>query len=321
MDVMEGLDCHLARQQKTVTARKEEEEKRKEKEKARASQSTEAASREAAAVLDKMEDKSGDCTAVQADVTDDVTTDPDTSISSWQEYKLKKKPDIVTLNLPQKGLAKLLTPIAGRMHMSTNQSFAYAAEVIKAGKGKVSDFAISRSTFYAQSKDAEEEIATKLTEAFKNDSNVRYIIIHWDGKKVKLLDRSVEEHIALLLQAVMSGRPPQFIGAPCVPDGTGLAMKDAMMQYLNIYDLTGENKCKLIGMGFDTTASNMGHNNGAASLLENELDRALLWFACRHHVAELHMGWADDAVRHAIGKCHHGHTSILYYRLNLYCKV
>ena len=52
-----------------------------------------------------------------------------------------------------------------------------------------------------------------------------------------------------------SGRQPQFIGAPCVPNGTGLAMKDAIIQYLNMYDLTGDNKCKLIGMGFDTTSS------------------------------------------------------------------
>ena len=150
----------------------------------------------------------------------------------------------------------------------------------------------------------------KLMEAFKTDSNVLYIIIHWDGKKVKLLDKSVEEHIALLIQAVMAGRPPQFIGAPCIPDGTGLAMKNAMMRYLNMYDLTGENKCKLIGMGFDTTSSNTGHKNGAAALLENELDRALLWLACRHHVAELHMGWADDAVRHARG---------IYLLLNTQC--
>ena len=116
------------------------------------------------------------------------------------------------------------------------------------------------------------------------------------------MDKSIEEHSALLLESPLSGRPPYFIGAPQVPDGTGSAMKDAMMQYLNTYDILPANKHKLIGMGFDTTAANTGNINGAASLLESELDRALLWFACRHHVSELHMTWADDAVRHAIGK-------------------
>ena len=38
---------------------------------------------------------------------------------------------------------------------------------------------------------------------------------------------------------------------------------------------------------------------GAASLLGKQLAEALLWFGCRHHVSELHMVWADEAVRHA----------------------
>ncbi len=72
-------------------------------------------------------------------------------------------------------------------------------------------------------------------------------------------------------------------------------MKREMIEYLTTYDLADVNKHRLIGMRFDTTASNTGHMNGA-SLLERELERALLWIACRHHVAELHMGWADEAV-------------------------
>ncbi len=120
------------------------------------------------------------------------------------------------------------------------------------------------------------------------------------GKKVKLQYKHTEERIAILLQAVKSDRPPQFIGAPLVLDGTGLSMKREMIEYLTTYDLADVNKHRLIGMSFDTTASNTGHMNGA-SLLERELERALLWIACRHHVAELHMGWADEAVRHAIG--------------------
>ncbi len=61
-----------------------------------------------------MEAESSDCTAEQADVTDDVTAD-------WADpeyvlqYKLSKKPDTVTLNLSWKGSAKVLTPSAGRM--------------------------------------------------------------------------------------------------------------------------------------------------------------------------------------------------------------
>ena len=57
----------------------------------------------------------------------------------------------------------------------------------------------------------------------------------------------MERPIVLLLQAVISGEPPQ------VPDGTDVTMKDAIMRYLDIYDLTGEIECSLLGMGFDAT--------------------------------------------------------------------
>lgn len=289
VDIMDGIDYQSVKRQKLSTARKEDEENRKQKEILRRSKRTEVSSKE---IVQESSESS----------EEDLVTDADTTVSYWHKYTMNKKPDTVTLTMPRKGLAKLLAPSAARMHMSTSQSFAYASEVIKAGSGMISDFAISRSTFYAQRKDAEQELAEKLMEKFKSDTRDCYFIIHWDGKKVKLMNGEIEERIAILLQSVLSGLPPQFIGAPRVPDGTGRSMKDAMMIYLEMYGLSEAAKHKIIGIEFDTTASNTGHINGAGALLENELDHALLWFACRHHISELHIGWADDAVRHAIGK-------------------
>ena len=40
-------------------------------------------------------------------------------------------------------------------------------------------------------------------------------------------------------------------------------------------------------MVFDTTASNTRHISGACISLQKELDRPLLWFACRRHVGEV----------------------------------
>ena len=72
---------------------------------------------------------------------------------------MSKKTETVPLELPRKGLANTLSPIASRMKLSTRQSFAFAADLIKIGNGKLSDFAISRSTFYDQRKAAEKELA------------------------------------------------------------------------------------------------------------------------------------------------------------------
>ena len=109
---------------------------------------------------------------------DNPIADPDAPLSPHQQYKLRKKPDTVTLELPRKGLVKVLTPGATRMHMSTNQLFAYVVDVLRAGKGNISDFAISRSTFHVQCKGTEEELAMKLMESFKSDLDVCYIIVH-----------------------------------------------------------------------------------------------------------------------------------------------
>lgn len=44
---------------------------------------------------------------------------------------------------------------------------------------------------------------------------------------------------------------------------------------------------RVAAMGFDTTASNTGEKPGACVYSQNNLDRKLLNFACRHHIYEL----------------------------------
>lgn len=224
-------------------------------------------------------------------------TDPDAYISPWQIRQMNKKSDVITLQIPRKGLATSLAPSSARMKLSTNQTFVLASEVIKAGKGKIKDFSMSRSTFYRPQKLAEETLSKKLIDKFKQNSQNHFMIIHWDGKKVKLRDTSIREHLAILMQPVDATKEIQFIGAPGIQDGTGLSMKEQLVGHLQAFDIYDN----LVGMCFDTTASNTGPHNGAAALLENELGKSLLWIACRHHVAELHVGWADYAIRHPTG--------------------
>jgi hypothetical protein len=40
-------------------------------------------------------------------------------------------------------------------------------------------------------------------------------------------------------------------------------------------------------MSFDTTASNTGSRNGACILLEQKMEKDMLWLACRHHIMEI----------------------------------
>jgi len=65
--------------------------------------------------------------------------------------------------------------------------------------------------------------------------------------------------------------------------GTGRDTADAILQQLKSW------QCEsfVIGMFFDTTASNTGRHSGACQLVQNALNRNLLWLACRHHMHEI----------------------------------
>ena len=52
----------------------------------------------------------------------------------------------------------------------------------------------------------------------------------------------------------------------------------------------------IIAFGFDTTSSNTGVHRGACTLLQQLLDRQLLWLACRHHILELVIGAAFRSI-------------------------
>ncbi|KAF0746730.1 Uncharacterized protein FWK35_00015453 [Aphis craccivora] len=56
--------------------------------------------------------------------------------------------------------------------------------------------------------------------------------------------------------------------------GTGLEISSAVFNTLETFV-------------FDTTASNTGRYNGACTLLENKLDRDIIFFSCRHHIFKI----------------------------------
>ena len=75
----------------------------------------------------------------------------------------------------------------------------------------------------------------------------------------------------------------KILGIAKLSAGTGEAQAKAVVHLLNFWDIIGD----VIGMSFDTTASNTGSKNGACVVLEKHIGRNLLYFACRHHVHEI----------------------------------
>ena len=52
----------------------------------------------------------------------------------------------------------------------------------------------------------------------------------------------------------------------------------------------------VIGLSYDTTASNTAHNKGAVARLERMLGRSLLKLPCRRHMIELHVKHVSKVV-------------------------
>jgi hypothetical protein len=82
---------------------------------------------------------------------------------------------------------------------------------------------------------------------------------------------------------VSSEKVKQLLGVPKLPSGAGESMASAIFEVLQQWHLVERVK----GTCFDTTPSNIGVRNGACVLTERNLEKDLLYFACRHHVFEL----------------------------------
>jgi len=84
----------------------------------------------------------------------------------------------------------------------------------------------------------------------------------------------------------------QLLNVLKLPNGTGSEMAKAVGGALEDWDFTE----RIGGMSFDTTSSNTGLKNGACVLIEQQLKKDLLYFACRHHVLELLLAAAFTTV-------------------------
>ena len=106
--------------------------------------------------------------------------------------------------------------------------------------------------------------------------------IHWDGKMMAdIVGKEVVDRLPII---VSGGESDQLlVVAKLAGGGTGEQMATAICNTIDEWGI-GE---RIRAMCFDTTSSNTGCRNGACVLLEQNLEKELLYFACRHHIHEL----------------------------------
>lgn len=100
----------------------------------------------------------------------------------------------------------------------------------------------------------------------------------------------------------------QFLGAPVLEPAT---WENTAAETLSILEAWNVGTVSLFASVWDTTAVNTGVDHGAGACIERRKGTALLWCACRHHMAEIHITHVFNAIKGPILKAFEGDLDAL----------
>lgn len=98
-----------------------------------------------------------------------------------------------------------------------------------------------------------------------------------------LEDISGQEVVDRLPILVSGQSVDQLLGVPKIESGSGELTATAVYKTVSSRGIAD----KIKSMSFDTTAVNTGTRNGACVLLEQKMQKDMLWLPCRHHILEI----------------------------------
>ena len=201
--------------------------------------------------------------------------DDHSNVSSGSQKKRAR------INIVSPGLASALD----RTKMtSRNATFVLSDVAISLGHD-VSSLNINRNSIQ---RERTRHRATKASQLLSEFSTSVPLTVHWDGKLME--DLTFKTHVDRLPVLISGFGVEQLLGVPKLPSGTGEVQANAVIRCLEEWGITDQ----IVALCFDTTAANTGNRVGACSLLEQKLDRQLLFLACRHHIMELIIGAAFE---------------------------
>ena len=136
--------------------------------------------------------------------------------------------------------------------------------------------AFSHRTLHRERTKQRKEIANEIRENFKPPKRS---IVHFDGKMLAELDGDFGDHLAVMLSGNSDQcRRGKLLSAKLIKDGTGESQAKEVISSLKSWSSTES----VVGMCFDTTASNTGWIQGASVRIEKHLKRPLMWLPCRY---------------------------------------
>ena len=181
-----------------------------------------------------------------------------------------------TLHLPR-DILKRVGPTADRLGLTNNQLTVMTAVITNHGGGDIDDLALSKSTTRRSRITARAAGADDIRGSLECEVGQ----VNFDGKLLK--DLGGMEKVNRLAVVLVQEEENQMLGLIHTEDSTGKVEAEAVRTTLDSWSVTE----KIVACGFDTTASNTGVHKGACTILQELLQRQLLWLACRHHILEL----------------------------------
>ena len=205
--------------------------------------------------------------------------------------RMEQDEDFVVLGSDKKRGKKMIDvmgPIAltaDRLGLSVRERTMMAASVVKSVGVSVYDTNINTASAWRKGKESRLSKSADIKESFEIPNR---LVVHWDGKLLKLTGNIQSNRIAVYVTGVNADNVRKLLDVPDSPDGTGAEEFKVVKELLIDWKIWQQ----LVGMVFDTTATNTGAEAGACRLLELWRGEPILWLPCRHHIPELHIGYA-----------------------------
>jgi hypothetical protein len=222
---------------------------------------------------------------VQEDMTaasTSVILESSGSASATEDLDAPSRNLVRGMSEPKRGRKTIISPDLAssldRSKLSDRAAMSVVGETARSLGHEVHNLALNRSSIRRLRQKHRQQRAKQIKEEFKVGVP---LVIHWDGKL--LPDLTGKEKVDRLPVIVSGEGVSQLLAVPKLRTGTGQAQADAVADVVRQWGVAED----LAGMCFDTTASNTGRLAGACVILEQELERPMLWLACRHHILEL----------------------------------
>lgn len=114
----------------------------------------------------------------------------------------------------------------------------------------------------------------------ENFDITKMVTIHWDGKTFTSRGQVKDKKLAVVLS---NSKEAKLLDIQTVANGTALTHTEAILNVIDDWNVQEH----IISMCFDTESVNTGRISGVCVLLEDRLQRELLYLGCRHHIFEI----------------------------------